>query len=75
MVINMKIAIVTGIAGGIGKASALMLAEKGYTVVGMGRNECPDLSDFDELDITYVSGDISSAEDRRRLFATAIAKG
>ena len=71
----MKIAIVTGIAGGIGKASALMLAEKGYTVVGMGRSECPDLSDFDELDITYVSGDISSAEDRRRLFDTAIEKG
>ena len=69
------VAIVTGVAGGIGKASALMLAEKGYTVVGMGRSECPDLSDFDELDITYVSGDILSAEDRRRLFDTAIAKG
>jgi len=75
MVINRKIAIITGIAGGIGKASALMLAEKGYTVVGMGRSECPDLLDFNELDITYVSGDISSAEDRRRLFDTAIAKG
>lgn len=71
----MKIAIVTGIAGGIGKESALMLAEKGYTVVGMGRSECPDLSNFDGLDITYVSGDISSAEDRRRLFDAAIAKG
>ena len=34
----MKIAIVTGIASGIGKESALMLAEKGYTVVGMGRS-------------------------------------
>jgi NAD(P)-dependent dehydrogenase (short-subunit alcohol dehydrogenase family) len=71
----MKIAIVTGIAGGIGKESALMLAEKGYAVVGMGRSECPDLSNFDGLDITYVSGDISSAEDRRRLFDAAIAKG
>ena len=71
----MKIAIVTGIAGGIGKASALMLAEKGYTVVGMGRSEDPDLSDFDGFDITYVSGDISSAEDRTQLFDTAVAKG
>ena len=71
----MKIAIVTGIAGGIGKASALMLAEKGYTVVGMGRSEDPDLSDFDGFDITYVSGDISSAEDRTKLFDTAVAKG
>ena len=71
----MKIAIVTGIAGGIGKASALMLAKKGYTVVGMGRSEDPDLSDFDGLDITYVSGDISSAEDRAKLFDTAVSKG
>jgi NAD(P)-dependent dehydrogenase (short-subunit alcohol dehydrogenase family) len=71
----MKIAIVTGIAGGIGKASALMLAQKGYTVVGMGRNEHPDLSDFEEFDVTYVSGDISSAEDRARLFDAAVAKG
>ena len=71
----MKIAIVTGIAGGIGKASALRLAENGYTVVGMGRSECPDLSDFEGLDVTYVSGDISSAEDRKRLFDAAVAKG
>ncbi|MBQ8389160.1 MAG: 3-ketoacyl-ACP reductase [Clostridia bacterium] len=71
----MKIAIVTGIAGGIGKASALMLAEKGYAVVGMGRSEHPDLSDFDGLDITYVSGDISSAEDREKLFCAAVEKG
>ena len=71
----MKIAIVTGVLGGIGKESALMLAEKGYTVVGMGRSEDPDLSDFDGFDITYVSGDISSAEDRKRLFDAAVAKG
>ena len=43
----MKVAVVTGIAGGIGKASALLLAERGYAVVGMGRNPSPDLSDFD----------------------------
>ena len=71
----MKIAIVTGIAGGIGKASALMLAEKGYSIVGMGRSEQPDLSDFDGFDITYVSGDISSAEDRAKLFDAAVSKG
>lgn len=71
----MKIAIVTGIAGGIGKASALLLAKNGYTVIGMGRSQCPDLSDFDGLDITYLSGDISSAEDRTRLFDAATAKG
>lgn len=71
----MKIAIITGIAGGIGKASAIMLAEKGYTVVGMGRNKNPDLLDFEGLDITYVQGDISLGEDRAKLFNTAVAKG
>lgn len=71
----MKIAMITGVAGGIGKASAILLARKGYWVVGMGRSETPDLSDFDGLHMTYVSGDISSAEDRQRLFDTATAKG
>ena len=71
----MKVAIVTGVAGGIGKASALKLAEKGYAIVGMGRSETPDLSDFEGVDMTYVRGDISSAEDRKRLFDAAVAKG
>ena len=71
----MKVAIVTGVAGGIGKASALALAKIGYKIVGMGRKETPDLSDFEGLDITYVSGDISVSEDRQRLFNTARACG
>lgn len=71
----MSIAIVTGVVGGIGKASALMLAEKGFTVVGMGRSEDPDLSDFEGLDITYIQGDISSREDRDKLVDAAISKG
>ena len=71
----MKIAIVTGIAGGIGKASALLLAKKGYAVVGMGRSETPDLSDFEGLDITYVQGDVSLGEDRARLVSAAVSKG
>ena len=71
----MNVAIVTGVAGGIGKASALMLAKSGYAVVGMGRSAEPDLSDFEGLDVTYVQGDISSAEDRKRLLEAATAKG
>ena len=71
----MKIAIVTGVAGGIGKASALLLAQKGYAVVGMGRSQNPDLSDFEGLSITYVSGDVSSSEDRKKLFDTAVSMG
>ena len=71
----MKVAIVSGVAGGIGKASALALAKKGYAIVGMGRSGEPDLSEFADLDITYVRGDISSAEDREKLFDAAVKKG
>ena len=71
----MKVAIVSGVAGGIGKASALALAQKGYAIVGMGRSEEPDLSEFADFDITYVRGDISSAEDREKLFDAAVEKG
>jgi len=71
----MKVAIITGVAGGIGKASALALAKKGYKIVGMGRSSSPDLSDFEGYDLTYVSGDISSADDRKKLFDTALSYG
>ena len=71
----MKVAVVTGVAGGIGKASALALGKKGYAIVGMGRSEAPDLTDFQGLDMTYVPGDVSVAADRQRLFETAVAKG
>lgn len=71
----MKVAIVTGVAGGIGKASALALAEKGYAVVGMGRKDTPDLAAFENIDFTYITGDVSRAEDREKLVRTALAKG
>jgi NAD(P)-dependent dehydrogenase (short-subunit alcohol dehydrogenase family) len=71
----MKIAIVTGIAGGIGMECARMLAQRGYAVVGMGRHESPELSELDGLDVTYLAGDISSAADRARLVETAAARG
>ena len=71
----MRVAIVTGVLGGIGKASALMLAKKGYAVVGMGRKPEGDLSDFDGLDVTYVPGNIALEADRAALVAAAAAKG
>ena len=71
----MNVAIVTGVAGGIGAASARALAKKGYYVVGMGRKEHPDLSCLEDIAMTYVSGDVSVAEDRRRLIDTAAAIG
>lgn len=71
----MKVAIITGAASGIGKASAIALTKKGYKTVGMGRRENPDLSDFEGIDFTYVPGDISSAEDRKKLISTAASLG
>lgn len=71
----MKVAIVTGVAGGIGRASAMLLAQNGYRVVGMGRKKAPDLSDFEGLDVTYVQGDIADGADRARLVGAALAAG
>lgn len=71
----MKIAIVTGVVGGIGKASALLLAKNGYKIVGMDVVTSPDLSDFDGLDVEYISGDLSSSADRKKLLNTALACG
>ncbi|MBQ5602579.1 MAG: 3-ketoacyl-ACP reductase [Clostridia bacterium] len=71
----MKVAIVTGVAGGIGKASAMALAQKGYSIVGMGRSNTPDLSDFDRFDLTYIRGDLSLSQDRERLVDAAVEKG
>ena len=71
----MHIAIVTGVLGGIGKATALLLARRGYAVVGMGRRPAEDLTAFEGLDVTYVPGDIADSADRQRLVDTAAAKG
>lgn len=71
----MSVAIVTGVAGGIGRASALALAKKGYTIVGMGRRETPDLSDFAGIDFHYVHGNVANAADRRKLLDAAVSRG
>ena len=67
----MKVAIVTGMGGGIGKASAVALAKNGYKIVGMGRSENPDCPEFKEYGMIYVQGDVARAEDRKRLVETA----
>ena len=71
----MKIAIVTGMGGGIGLASAVALSKKGYKVVGMGRSENPRLPEFEEYGMIYVQGTIACAEDRARLMETATEAG
>ena len=71
----MKIAIVTGVLGGIGKESALQLCKNGYAVVGMDVIDATDLSDFEGYDFTYVKGDLANAESRKYLVDTAKQKG
>ena len=65
-----KIAIVTGVASGIGRASAEILLKNGVTVVGMSRRS--QLPWTPEGTFTYVPGDISVTEDRKRLVQTAL---
>ncbi len=71
----MKIAIVTGVLGGIGKATALKLCDTGYYVVGMDVVDGADLADFAGLDFEYIKGDLSSERSRRELVDLALKKG
>ncbi len=71
----MAVAIVTGVAGGIGKASAIMLMQKGYTVVGMGRSVSDVSKELENSGVIYIQGDISSSEDRKRLYEAAVSLG
>lgn len=67
-----KVAIVTGVASGIGRACAEKLLSEGIAVVGMSRRaemEKPLSGDF-----TYVSGDIGVAADRQRLVDAAMER-
>lgn len=66
-----KAAIVTGAASGIGLAIVRKLLAEGICVVGMSRRtEAEPLGE----DFTYVSGDISIADDRDRLVDTALTR-
>ena len=67
-----KVALVTGVASGIGRASAEILLKNGYAVVGLSRR--PEMENPLEGDFTYVSGDVSSTEDRKRFVNTALEK-
>lgn len=71
----MKVAIVTGVLGGIGKESALALCRKGFAVVGMDvADEC-SAAELNGYDFTYVKGDLSSGASRESLLEAAADKG
>lgn len=65
-----KVALVTGVASGIGRATAQALLQSGFAVIGSSRRKemgNPLIGDF-----TYVPGDISVTEDRIRFVQTAM---
>ena len=71
----MKIAIVTGVLGGIGKETAIHLCRGGYAVVGMDVLDAQAPSEFDGFDFTYVQGDLSNVASREALVSLAASKG
>lgn len=69
----MACVLVTGCAGGIGLATATLLAQAGYSVVGMdayiGEAAGAQLS---QAGIQALEGDVTRAEDRQRLLDAAL---
>lgn len=66
------VALVTGVSGGIGYATAKQLLERGIAVLGMSRT--PVSFDEDQKEFTYVQGDVSVREDREKFVHTAMNK-
>jgi len=67
-----KIAFVTGVASGIGLATAKKFLENGIAVVGMSRRG--EMGETLNGEFTYVSGDIGNRDDRKRFVDTALEK-
>ena len=67
----MKHVIISGCTRGIGAACVKKFLDAGYCVTGMGRSVS---SEFESPNFHYVSGDLSSSEDRQKLVASATEK-
>ncbi len=65
-----KVALVTGVAGGIGFATAQKFLAEGYAVCGM--DVLPQMPHPLNGDFTYVQGDLSKAESRENYVAAAL---
>ena len=60
-----RVILITGVAGGIGHATAEVFAEAGWHVVGVGRRNTPDLSGVHH----FIHADVSGPQDAARIYA------
>lgn len=67
-----KVALVTGVTGGIGFATAKILLDNGIAVVGMGRSS--QMKETLDGEFTYVQGDLSEKACREKFVGIAIEK-
>ncbi|HRK91504.1 MAG TPA: SDR family oxidoreductase [Anaerolineales bacterium] len=65
-----KTILITGAAGGIGRATVALFAHKGWRVIGVDRNEFGE--DFPQSGL-FIQSDISRAEDMESIFGQAKA--
>jgi len=68
----MKVALVTGVAGGIGLATAKKLLQNGISVVGM--DVALEMKESLEGEFTYFKGDLSDKASRENYVKTALDK-
>jgi NAD(P)-dependent dehydrogenase (short-subunit alcohol dehydrogenase family) len=68
-----RVAVITGGAGGIGRASAQRLAAEGATVVVVDLNEEVGKAFADELGGMFIAADVTSEEDNARIYQQAHA--
>jgi len=64
------VVLITGVAGGIGHATAEVFAEAGWYVVGVGRRNTPALSGVHH----FIHADISVPQDTERVYAEVAKK-
>ena len=58
----MKVVLITGVLGGMGRATAKLLLDSGYTVIGL------DLAEFCDLPIDYYKTNLTDAESIEKTF-------
>ena len=70
----MKVAMVTGVSSGIGKATALRFLKHGYAVIGLSRRIPEGFDGVYAGEFTHVQGDLGDSESRTRYVDKAIEK-